>query len=408
MIENIIASLQGTSASTSQTLSISAESSLRDNARLGDIIQARVLRNYDGGRYAVSIGGKEQVVDSAIPLTTGELLYGRVIGVNSNKIILQKIHDQNQVNLPNTNAASFDALTGDEKLIDNVFSNYLATISVSDKSVLVEAIKNSSSPTQTIISGLILHKIGLPIRKEYLKELDRQIQHNSLREAIRVDSTALKTENTQGDRAHVTDNTASLLASFIADASVMDKRREEFRADVNVTNSITSSKTNQDAVNIGNSETGTQQDLGHTEPSVGRWILNAQSHDNVAHRLLTLPILIDGKLIEVDMSFYSQKQSDELLPVQRSKRMVFSLNLENLGVVNAEIKITDRHLKIVFSTESELSADYLSQHISDLKSSISDDWNIDDIQYQTTVKSNDAFWSVVTHHISQESISRLM
>ena len=57
---------------------------------LGQIVKARVLKHYEGGRYLVSLEGRERVVDSSVPLNTGELVRGRVIAVGE-RIELQPL-----------------------------------------------------------------------------------------------------------------------------------------------------------------------------------------------------------------------------------------------------------------------------------------------------------------------------
>ena len=58
---------------------------------LGQIIKGKVMRQYDGGRYLVSFGGHERVVDSSVPLTSGELIHGRVIGLGE-RVELQRVY----------------------------------------------------------------------------------------------------------------------------------------------------------------------------------------------------------------------------------------------------------------------------------------------------------------------------
>ena len=57
---------------------------------LGQIVKARVLKHYEGGRYLVSLEGRERVVDSSVPLSTGELVRGRVVAVGD-RIELQPL-----------------------------------------------------------------------------------------------------------------------------------------------------------------------------------------------------------------------------------------------------------------------------------------------------------------------------
>ncbi len=58
---------------------------------LGQIIKGRVLRSYEGGRYLVDFAGQQKVVDSAVPLSSNEVIVGRVIGLGE-QVELQRIN----------------------------------------------------------------------------------------------------------------------------------------------------------------------------------------------------------------------------------------------------------------------------------------------------------------------------
>jgi hypothetical protein len=63
---------------------------LLEKLTLGQIIKGRVLRSYEGQRYLMHFEGQERIVDSAVPLRTGDILHGRVIGLGE-RIELQRV-----------------------------------------------------------------------------------------------------------------------------------------------------------------------------------------------------------------------------------------------------------------------------------------------------------------------------
>lgn len=406
MIDSIIGSLQSSISDSSQGKILLTDLSLRDNLRIGDIIEAKVLQHYDGSRYTVSIDGKEKVVDSGIPLNTGEILHGRVIGISNDKIILNKVIHPTQENNPVPDAGFNANITRDERIINEVFDYYLASLTPKDKSLLIDSAVNTSSPQLIALIGLVLNKIGLPIKPVYLKALEKYVHAHDRKTSIKQKSSIRPYDSTEEHQIERSD-VAKQIAIIIANTASLRMDTDRSYRGIQTVDALSN-----DELNI--SDLSGRCDKDSTESGdryerLGEWILNAQSHDSVAHRLLTMPIILNGKLIEVDMSFFSQKQCEILSHGQRSKRLVFSLQLENLGELSVEVKITDRHLKISIVSDRDESTQIMAKYLSELKNTVTDEnWVIDDIQYITRQGGNAAILSVLNHHISQDHISRLL
>src|SRR5262249_18542469 len=123
---------------------------------LGQIVKARVLKHYEGGRYLVSLEGRERVVDSSVPLTTGELARGRVIAVGA-RIELQPLprgssaaEAENAEPGPPTDPLSASFAQSGLKLDDAA------------RAVVMRSMKGAADPQGTLLAAVTLAKLGLP------------------------------------------------------------------------------------------------------------------------------------------------------------------------------------------------------------------------------------------------------
>ena len=121
---------------------------------LGQIVKARVLKHYDGSRYLVSLEGRERVVDSSVPLNTGELVRGRVIAVGD-RIELQP--------LPESSPAPQDpvaAQPADE--LASAFAQFGLKLDDAARAVVMKSLRGAADPQATVLAAITLAKLGLP------------------------------------------------------------------------------------------------------------------------------------------------------------------------------------------------------------------------------------------------------
>ena len=66
---------------------------------------------------------------------------------------------------------------------------------------------------------------------------------------------------------------------------------------------------------------------------LARWVLNAQTGGSVAHRVATLPLLLDGELVELDVAMFAQGGDAQREQAEgiRHRELVFALTTPALG-----------------------------------------------------------------------------
>lgn len=60
----------------------------------GQILKGRVLRVYSEKKYGVDFSGQERVVDSVVPLSKGDTLIGKVIGIYEHTVSMKIVTTQ--------------------------------------------------------------------------------------------------------------------------------------------------------------------------------------------------------------------------------------------------------------------------------------------------------------------------
>lgn len=382
-----------------------------DSLRLGEIIKGRVLRQYDGGRYLVSFDGQERVVDSSIPLQTGELIHGRVITIGE-RVELQRVPAPDvQSEIDSVPQISLDArLRGRAgQLLDQVLSRYNLRLNAEEAGTLTNAIRRADDGQAMALAGAMLSKLGLKQAPELLWPLysalvRRETQSTGLVLEPVVDVARVAEQGAQ---------TQPALIRQIAEAidRTIDKPDDEGR---DPDASPTPGAAAVPGV-IGAAVPAIKQ-LADDDPRSGRdalarWLLNAQIDGSVAHRLGTLPLLLGDRLVEVEMSFFEQRRDAEQRPDARHRKIVFALQLEGLGRVEVTAHLAGNHVGVKVATQDGDKTAVVSRHAEQLRSLLDGiGWTVDEVVYETrrADEHNGVVRAVVEHVVSQDSLNRLV
>jgi hypothetical protein len=144
---------------------------------------------------------------------------------------------------------------------------------------------------------------------------------------------------------------------------------------------------------------------------LGRRVLNSQGEGSVAHRFVTLPIWLGDQLLEVNLAFFAQTPSDVEEEGVHYRRIVLSLDMDEMGHIEAVVAVANRRLRIAIETENEAATQVLALWMGNLKSDLAAfGWEVDEMTYGTRFADqlNLPAQSVVSHYVRQDSLSRLM
>ena len=417
-VQNIGAGAPLTGASPAGKFFLPGASAFADTLSMGQILQGKVLRGYDENRYLVAFGSDERVVDSAIPLTTGEILYGRVVGLGD-RVELQRVYSNSQEKASQRESAPVEpraplSATASNSALDNLLQRYRIELSEADRATLVRAARAADDPEAMGLAGAMLSKLGLPQSSVLLEAMYRAqfatgaapstagtIQRESLPQVIA--SWGLG----EPSQASSIQQLADLLGRILEGKNTSEPPRAS-----------TSQVTQGFQATVQYSPGQRQADLltddesrRKVQESLAARILNAQTGGVVAHRSGLLPLLVGGKLVEVSFALFEQRRPASQAQGLQHRQIVFSLNTEQMGRVDVLARITGGHVRVQITTGSEERTSQTARYADLLKGSLAaSGWNVDEVAYGTRSENphSAVVRSVIEHVVSLDSLNRLV
>ena len=394
---------------------------------LGQIIKGRVLRSYDGGKYAIDFGGQQKIVDSAIPLRPDEVIVGRVIGLGE-KVELQRIATHFSVS-DAAGATAAPVVTAGGASADgagNVFARMQAELSAADLALLQRAVGNAALPETMAQSGLMLSRLGIPLTPDLLRAVfdalrtDKRAPMFALPDTaieLRTDAaaTALTREAIAGssapspgaatraaggttDAQEANDARAvvalpALLAQMLTQAPGDARAADRASGGGQALRSYDQGQADRAQVQPRGAERERDRNARRDGDDVARLIVNVQSGGAIAHRVGTLPLVVDGRLVELDVALFDQPENratpegggGKSAPALRHRQLVFAVTTERLGRVEVRATTAGTHMRVQINTESSDSSQALARYAARLSSDLETiGWQIDELAYQTT------------------------
>jgi hypothetical protein len=381
---------------------------------IGQILKARILRHYEGGRYLAEINGQQKVVDSTIPLRIGEVVHGRVTALDERAHMQRILHEP--VRQQQQTTSQRPRLTTDGEWLEQLFAQHQLKLNPDVFGLLSRLAARVPKPHLIGLAGLVLSKLGTPITLDTLNAIYRALDTSRLRELVEKPHGSLQLEKTIAATQTGSEDTVHQLACLLADnrfdiwRRTTDKRRNEMSVSQDKSNQ-TQDKTatvNKDGVEQKNRD---RRNTPLNEWLLGQRLLNTQSEGSVDHRLSHIPLWLGDRLVEISIALFSQHEASCSDQGIRYRRLVMSLETANLGQLEITVNLADRHLRLKMVSCNEAASEVLAHYFGELKSVLErHEWEIDEIKYITdsTVEDGAAVNAVVEHHIAQDSLSRLM
>lgn len=399
-----------------QGLFVEGDNTFNRTLTVGQIVKAKIMRHYEGGRYLADFSGQHKVVDSAIPLRVGEMLHGRVLALGD-RVHLQRIVPEVGGNVANQQvkpSVSKHAIDSPEQRLNTLFQRYQGQLSAQDRTTLLRVITRSAQPDLMALSGLVLSKLGVRITPVFLHAVYRVLAADrAVPSDIALSSRQQLLAEQQADHqdsAVTIKQLASLLDGerhierqhYHAISAEQDSDIDDVNQDATITERESGSNTTED---------DTSRDPRHAQWYLGQWLLNAQSQGSVSHRFTTIPLWFGERLVEVNVALFSQRKDSVQANGTRYRSIVLSLDTERLGHIEVTAKLANRRLHLTIATTYAASTQTLSRYLGDLKSTLAAfGWYADELEYVTTSSDSAGrvIRSVVEHYVSQDSLSRLM
>jgi hypothetical protein len=134
-------------------------------------------------------------------------------------------------------------------------------------------------------------------------------------------------------------------------------------------------------------------------------LLNLQDEGSVSWRYGTLPLLVGGQLIELDLVMFRERESHATRGAL--KRLVMTLDTTHFGRVHVEARAVDSRLMVRLSAATTEAVDVMSAYGADVRAAIEQlGWAVDEIRYDVQPDGVRAAHEVVKHVLSAGSVDQ--
>lgn len=413
-IDHLTNLVQASVKGLSNNFLIPGKDAFTENLKIGQVVKGEVNQALGEGRYLVNFKGIEKVIESTLPFSKGDILYGRVIGVGDN-VELERVRSLNDKSAQPEQfekiAAAEQGFTNKhDRLIGELFAKYQATLPKSEQATLFNQVKLAGNANLMALAGLVINKVGLPQSPELLQSIYQVVNKKSGRLDFSPslkelpEATLLNSARQQNKHDNGLD-----LSRLINEFSV--QLPESRFKEKNSLQSLFDNSIDDESDLLGEQDDDEQREEQKESINLARWMLNTQVDGAVSHRIFSIPLNIDGQVTEINVALFDQEKKYVTKDGIRYRQIVFSLESEHLGLVEVTVNIANQHLRVQIMTDDHSNTEFLAQYMTHLKNTVSSiGWELDEISYGTKINDTDnaIVRSIVEHYVSQDSLSRLV
>lgn len=402
----VIATLLGRSLTDGQSsTSVANKDSWLKTLFAGQILKGRILRYYGDSRYGVYFSGQERIVDSAVPLSVGDIISGKVIGISEDAVSLQVIHavkseqaEISEKSLPQPTKVE------DHSTLHSLMKQAGLELDPSQLQIIENTALGSENPEIVFNTGLFLAKLGLPLTMELVRTLSKRLIEppRALYQSLEHDIPKLISQPLESVPLDESPTT-SLIAKYFSEyhRDMQTALEEELSA------SISHQISEENLESHGGAGSSTQHDHAETHRLLFfclSQILNKQTDAAYQHRFESLPIIIDGKIMEFDLALFDHSAKEHVEDRVRSRHLKFSLETYR-GAIVVDANVFNNRINVHFSTESEWAAKEFELYQGELQLALGDaGWILESAHYGSDLKRTSPAAGIVEHVLAQDSL----
>lgn len=340
---NMLALLSG----SAPLLRLQSDSSLQQTLQLGQVIEARVMRSFQGGRYLLELAGQERVVDSSIPLQEGQVLRARVLSMDE-QVVLERLQAKPQQALAqqtaDAGAPAWLQRTGAEAALQ-LYAQYAWLLGAQQWQAL-EGLARVHGSHSVTLAALALARLGVPLQTGLLQTLAQALSGHSL---LRPGQTILAATTAQPAGPGLAQAGGVLagagMANTAEDAQVLSQLLSEELAQAGA-----SLQTAAGQAHTGDDAMPGDDSLARAMAAI---LLNARQDGSLAQRVLSLPLSVNGRLTELRLALFDESDQQSVQPELRQRTLRIALELDALGRVELLARLVNRHVSLEWTSASE-------------------------------------------------------
>ncbi len=364
-------------------------STTAEDLAVGQLVEVTVIDRAGDGRYNVRINGQLRSANSATALQPGSTVLAVVTG-RGDRLELRAISPTEDTGLAQALAA--------------LAVRYRVEVSAAAQRQIVVAAGVADSGLATLRAGLYLSKLSVDVTPAALAAL---VAAQQLPPPLSGDAAI----NTRGAIAITHPNvTTGQGAGSAALGQLLERVMAQDGAGPG---------TNMDSGGFGDPNSGNRQQgrQGHHQPesvdtagsrrALSQELLSLSDGGALSYRYATLPLLVGGKLVELDMALFQQKSS--ATTVGPPQRLVMSLKTSHLGTVRIVAQSLRSNLSIALASTSERGVSVLAAAQGPMRERLGAlGWQVDGVRCELVTDVSSAGREIIDHVLTTGSLDRAL
>jgi hypothetical protein len=333
----------------------------------GQLVSVDIRRQLGNGRYEALLRDVSYTVESTVPLTVGQRIEARVVTAGE-QLLLR--HAAESV-LESDNRRQWSGLEHDV-----LGRSHLHRVALTPEQVrfIAEGRQSADDPDRWTDAALFLVRVG-------------------------AEATALQTQAVYDAEQAGSGSDAQAMVGAVQ----INMPQSDSAADLTTT--LAGALVAQDSgagAGGGNETFGDDKGLERRRQQVVE-LLNRADGGHVSYRYGQLPLLVHGRLVEVDLALFQDRQG--ALVRHPLQRMVMSIQTQSMGLVKVSVEVAGDRLSIAFGCESSSAAAALATDEVAVRQAVGElGWGVESLRYDTGDSSRRAAAEVVDHVLRQGSV----
>jgi hypothetical protein len=366
-------------------------STTTEDLAVGQLVEVTVIDRSGDGRYSVRINGQLRSANSTTTLQPGSAVLAVVTGLGE-RLELRAV-----------------SLTEDPALaqaLAALAARYRVELSAAAQRQIVVAAGAADSALATLRAGLYLKKLGVDVTPAALAA----VAAAQLLPPLSSDAAA-------GDRGAIvmlnpsaSTGTGRGAAGTAPLAQLLERVMAQDGADPGA-----GASSGFGDPSSGNQQQGKREqrqpesvDAAGSRRALSQELLSLSDGGALAYRYATLPLLVAGKLVELDMALFQQKSSAPAAPAS-PKRIVMSLNTSRLGKVRIVAQSLRSNLSIALASTSERGVAVLTAALGPMRERLAAlGWQVDGVRCELATDVSSAGREIIDHVLTTGSLDRAL
>lgn len=361
-------------------------STTTEDLAVGQLVEVTVIDRSGDDRYSVRINGQPRSASSSTTLHPGSTVLAVVTGLGD-RLELRAVTQTEDPALAQALAA--------------LAARYRIELSAAAQRQIVVAAGVADSALATLRAGLYLNKVDADVTPAALAALVAAQQ-------LRPPSS----DTAAGDRGAIVITNTSTGAGPRAGTAALGQLLERVMAqdgaglgaDVNT--------------GFGDPNSGSQQqgrrgqhqpesvDAAQSRRALSQELLGLSDGGALTYRYATLPLLVAGKLVELDMALFQQKSAASIGSPQR---LVMSLNTSQLGTVRIVAQSLHSNLSVTLASTSERGVAVLTAAVGSMRERLKAlGWQVDGVRCELATSVSSAGREIIDHVLTTGSLDRAL